>query len=154
MHFKAYWAYHMTKANDTICVGTYGSNFFGYSVTHAIAESRRVLSALNGNYVNNKAVWKNASAQDKRLFLLEQHESAHHHLLTSTPCGLLLWRLNQVISRDISWAKRKVAPYGVTPQRYAIPRNFYQKPEFVEKLVDNGCSKDIADYIVSANKPP
>jgi hypothetical protein len=137
----------MTKTNDTISVGTYGSSFFGYSVTHTIAESRRVLSALNGNYVKNKAVWKNTSAQDKRLFLLEQHESAHHHLLASTPCGLLLWRLNQVISRDISWAKRKIAPYGVTPQPYAIPRNFYQKPEFFEKLVDNGCSKDIADFI-------
>ncbi len=137
----------MTQVGRLISFGTYGANFFGYSVTHTVAESRRVLGVLSGNYVRNKLAWKNASAHDKHLFLLEQHELAHHHLLTSTPCGLLLWRLNQVISRDISWAKRKVATYGVTPQRYLTPRNFYQNPEFVKKLIDNGCPNDIADYI-------
>ncbi|MDH5679940.1 MAG: hypothetical protein OEZ36_00015 [Spirochaetota bacterium] len=133
-------------------VGTYSPNFFGYSVTHKIVDSRRVLSALKGILAEKHHIWQKTSAQDKRLFLVEEHELAHHQLFSSTPCGLLLWRLNQVICRDILWAEKQAKTYGVVPPMNLTPRAFYQKSEFLKLLSQKGCPPQMIKYLSDVYK--
>lgn len=128
-------------------VGSYGPNFFGYSVTHDISDSRRVFGKLAGNLYERRPDWESSSEHDKHLMLVEAHESAHHHLFSSTPCGLLLWRLNQVIFRDIEWAKTEAESYGVSPPKNSVPCEFYQQSDFFERLIEGGCQVTKAEYL-------
>lgn len=50
---------------------------------------------------------------ERAAYLLEMHEYSHHALLFSTPAGVLLWRLNQSIARDITYVFRKARDLGV-----------------------------------------
>lgn len=75
--------------------------------------------------------WKGLNATDRQAFLLEHHEFAHHALMFSTPVGVLNWRLNQVISRDVQWILKKCQDFGesfstLTPPREVVSARVWQ----------------------------
>lgn len=75
--------------------------------------------------------WKGLNAADRQAFLLEHHEFAHHALMFSTPAGVLNWRLNQVISRDVQWILKKCEDFGerfsaITPPREVVAARGWQ----------------------------
>lgn len=47
-----------------------------------------------------KLRWREVSELDRAIFLTDRHETEHFTTLTSTPAGVLLWRLYQVVVRD------------------------------------------------------
>src|SRR5260221_4297130 len=84
--------------------GLYDISFFAASVSHPVAVSRDVFGRLSDGMLSQFAgEWAKLGEADRQAYLLETHEMWHHALMFSTPAGVLLWRLNQVISRDISY---------------------------------------------------
>jgi hypothetical protein len=139
----------MVPIFETIGHGTYGINFFGYSVEHSVETSRRVLAELSGSFAANAHKWQVATRDDKALWLTERHESGHHHLLASTPCGLLLWRLNQVVSRDIAWLMGQCSDLGIRPPSLSAPRQFFNSEEFLKRLSSSDCPRAKALYLIN-----
>lgn len=86
-------------------------------VTHTIDQSRSVYQKLSGpTYHSNVHNWKGLSAEEKSQYLIEEHEIAHHLLLSSTAAGMLEWRIAEVLHRDLDWLAREYRALGlVTP---------------------------------------
>lgn len=105
------------RANDILCSGNdgvYDVSFLAASIRHTLERSQEVFGRLSGGLLSEFAdVWKTLSDDERQAFLLENHEFAHHALMFSTPAGVLNWRINQVISRDVQWILYKAATYGV-----------------------------------------
>lgn len=57
--------------------------------------------------------WDGLSGEERKAYLLETHEAAHHGAYYSTPCGGLIWRLNQTISRDCQFVTNKCRERGI-----------------------------------------
>jgi len=57
--------------------------------------------------------WTSIPSDDREHLLSEQHELDHYTLLTSTPAGGLLWRLHQVVVRDVVWIAGLYDKHGV-----------------------------------------
>ncbi|MDR3474380.1 MAG: hypothetical protein P4M09_22250 [Devosia sp.] len=120
------------RASDLLCSGTdgvYDVSFFAASIRHTIERSRSVFGKLSGDSLAQLGgVWRELDEEDRQAFLLEHHEFAHHALMFSTPAGVLNWRINQVISRDVQWVLRKCHefnvefPEGKTPQQVVSTR--------------------------------
>ena len=111
--------------------GVYDVSFFAASIGHTIDQSRSVFERLTGGQLSDfREAWRGMSADDRRAYLLEQHEFAHHALMFSTPAGVLNWRINQIISRDIQWILRKCADYGVSFPSGTPPRTVLSKREW------------------------
>ena len=68
-------------------------------------------------------LWRALPEEGQAAYLLEHHEFAHHALMFSTPAGVLNWRMNQVISRDIQWILLKCAETGVGFDHVCCPRD-------------------------------
>lgn len=103
--------------------GVYDVSFFGASVRHTIDQSRTVFEALSGPSLGAQSgTWQTLSDSDRDAYLLENHELAHHALMYSTPAGVLNWRMNQVISRDIQWLLARCDQHGVTFEDDSPPR--------------------------------
>ncbi len=93
--------------------------------------------------------WKAAITAERRAFLLEHHEAAHHGLLFSTPAGALLWRLNQSISRDIHYIAQSLNEFGVPIPSNRSPRKWLNGPEFVLALEHGKGHRDHNAYVRS-----
>lgn len=129
--------------------GTYGPNFFGYAVEHDINSSERALRRLKGVISEKREAWKHSPQADTSVFLLESHEEAHHQLLSSTPSGLLLWRLNQVLLRDIGYGTREAAKFGLSPALLEPTVQYFSHPNLRLRLELCGCGEGVASYIQS-----
>lgn len=109
--------YYSAPKNDVLCSGNdgvYDVSFFAASIRHTIGQSRGVFDKLSGpSLAASGEVWKALDDDDRQAYLLEQHEFAHHALMFSTPAGVLNWRMNQVISRDVQWVLVQCHKYGV-----------------------------------------
>jgi hypothetical protein len=122
------------RANDVLCSGNdgvYDVSFFAVSIRHSIERSRSVFAKMSGDSLAQLGgVWRDLDEEDRQAFLLEHHEFAHHALMFSTPAGVLNWRINQVISRDVQWIlqkchENKVAfADGLTPQQILSTREW------------------------------
>jgi len=112
--------------SDVLCSGSdgvYDVSFFAASIRHTIGRSRDVFGQLSGPSLAAFAdEWMSMDDEDRQAFLLEHHEFAHHALMFSTPAGVLNWRMNQVISRDVQWVLLKCGDFGVTFPEGATPR--------------------------------
>lgn len=117
--------------------GSYDISFFASSVHHSLAFSQEVFEKLSGaNFSSLAAVWRACTEDERRAYLLETHESAHHGLLFSTPAGVLLWRLNQVASRDIHYIGRKLRESGVSTPADRSPRKWLNSVDFRASVGD------------------
>lgn len=104
------------QSDDLLCSdgdGVYDISFFAASIGHTATLSRAVNRRLEGQMSKRAPQWRASSDADRKAYLLELHEASHHALMYSTPAGVLLWRLNQVISRDISWIFGKLAQLDI-----------------------------------------
>lgn len=114
------------KNNNVLCSGNdgvYDVSFFAASIRHTIGHSRSVFDKLTGaSLATFSKVWPTLADDERRAFLLEHHEFAHHALMFSTPAGVLNWRMNQVISRDVQWILLKCHEYGVRFPEQAQPQ--------------------------------
>ena len=58
--------------------------------------------------------WSEIPICDRDAYLTDFHEHDHFAQLISSPSGILVWRLYQVLSRDVAWLCRKYAECGVS----------------------------------------
>lgn len=115
--------------------GVYDISFFSSSVGHSIDNSKKVFSVLTGSSLANfSRQWHRLSKADKQVFLVEHHESAHHSLLFSTPAGTLLWRLNQILSRDINYISRKLSENNLKISKKITPQCWLNGEKFSSEL--------------------
>jgi hypothetical protein len=132
------------RSEDVLCSdadGVYDISFFSASVGHSADTSKRVFNKFSGAMLSTFADdWRRAKASERRAFLLEHHEMAHHVLMFSTPVGVLNWRINQVASRDIVWILQKCREYDVTIPDLRKPASFLNgaawKKEFLPRSDD------------------
>lgn len=110
--------------------GVYDISFFAASIGHSIGRSRDVHHRLTGQMSLLGPQWSAASEADRAAYLLELHECSHHALMYSTPAGVLLWRLNQVISRDIAWILSKLAELGIDLSALSTPESQLTNPDW------------------------
>jgi hypothetical protein len=82
-----------------------------------ISISVEVNKKMEGSLRSKKKVWQNLSEDEKLAFLTEEHEFAHHQLMTSSIAGVLYWRLSEVWSRDVSWLSHKLSELGLHPDK-------------------------------------
>lgn len=103
--------------------GVYDVSFFAASIKHTIGLSRSVFEKLSGpSLAGHHETWLSLSDNERTAYLLEHHELAHHALMFSTPCGVLNWRMNQVVSRDVQWILRKCDELGIPLDTHVPPR--------------------------------
>lgn len=103
--------------------GRYQINAFAASIDHPIDYSKEVFSKFSGGYTSEFSVeWSNSTDEEKAAFLTEHHEIAHHSLLHSTSVGILLWRINQIIFRDIHFLSDKLQENNVVIPHGSVPR--------------------------------
>jgi hypothetical protein len=149
---------YCARGNDILCSGNdgvYDVSFFAASIRHTIEQSRAVFEKISGRNLSEFGeVWKDLSEDDRQAFLLENHEFAHHALMFSTPAGVLNWRINQVISRDVQWILRKCHDYGVAfpegvpPQKIVSTRSW--QVSFKRRAdVDRGTKRELFRTIAS-----
>jgi len=109
--------------------GSYDVSFFAASVAHSIDTSRRVFDVMSGGMLSQrKSQWSGLSDEDRFAYLLETHEMAHHGLFFSTTAGSLIWRLNQVISRDCGYLMSFCEKRNITFVGPGIPRENFKSP--------------------------
>jgi len=115
--------------------GVYDISFLGASVRHGIDRSRAVFGAMNSpSLATMGETWCSLSEEDRAAYLLEHHEFAHHALMFSTPAGVLNWRMNQVISRDIQWLLLKCTEAGVDFDQLGCPRDLLTTRKWQREL--------------------
>jgi hypothetical protein len=134
--------------------GTYNVSFFASSVKHSMSVSQRVfgLFAGGGGFSRHAEKWRRAADEDRRAFLLEHHEAAHHGLLFSTPAGVLLWRVDQVISRDIRYISTTLNQLGIPAPHNRCPENWLRSSEFTELLARNPAKPEHKSYLLKVIK--
>jgi hypothetical protein len=115
--------------------GSYDISFFASSIGHTKHHSESVFAKFAGGPLSALGQrWKDATQKERKAFLLEHHEAAHHGLLFSTPAGVLLWRLNQVLSRDIHYISQTLTELGIrVPQQWS-PEKWLNSLEFAAEL--------------------
>ncbi len=118
--------------------GVYDISFFAASIGHTIELSRDVHERLTGQMSHLGPQWEAASSADRKAYLVELHECSHHALMYSTPAGVLLWRLNQVISRDIAWIFKKLAELGVEISELETPEAQVTDPAWQAAFASQG----------------
>jgi hypothetical protein len=115
--------------------GSYDISFFASSIGHTIGLSRSVFAKFSAAKFSDAAQhWKAATSEEQKAYLLEHHEAAHHGLLFSTPAGVLLWRLNQVLARDVHYISKTLKEFGMVVPLNRIPSTWLNSPEFGEAL--------------------
>lgn len=130
--------------DDLLCSdgdGVYDISFFAASIGHTGSLSRKVRRRFDGQMSKRARQWREASDLDRKTYLLELHESSHHALMYSTPAGALLWRLNQVISRDISWIFRKLADLDVVLSTHKTPEAQLTDPEWQARFAESAAGE-------------
>ncbi len=134
--------------------GTYDISFFSSSVSHGIKLSLDVFGKFSGKQLSALAPkWRVATDAEKKAFLLESHEAAHHALLFSTPAGVLLWRINQVLSRDMHFISKMLGEFGLEVPESKSPRKWMQSKEFFDILrVTQSIDKGRALYLLHVIK--
>jgi hypothetical protein len=115
--------------------GSYDISFFASSIGHTIGLSQSVFAKFSGAKFSDLAQqWNEATDEERKAFLLEHHEAAHHGLLFSTPAGVLLWRLNQVLARDVHYISKTLTEFGMVVPGNRSPRTWLNSPDFVASL--------------------
>ena len=122
----------------------YDVSFLSASMQHGSKISRAVFGAMSGGKLSAKySVWSKLTDAERDVYLKETHELAHHSLFVSTPIGVLNWRIEQVLSRDIGWVLHKLdtmgidVPESVTPCNYLFSENFYSEITDKSKYSDS-----------------
>ena len=92
-----------------------------------LATSIKVNETLSGSLRANRDKWKRLSDDEKSAYLAEQHEFAHHQLMTSSLAGVLYWRLNEAWVRDITWLSKELASFNLIPGRGMNLWDWWQK---------------------------
>jgi hypothetical protein len=121
------------QSDDLLCSdgdGVYDISFFGASIGHTVGLSRDVHQRMEGQLSQLGPQWQATEGPERKAYLLELHETSHHALMYSTPAGVLLWRLNQTISRDIGWIFRKLEELGVELAQHQTPERCVASPEW------------------------
>jgi hypothetical protein len=138
--------------SDLLCSdgdGVYDISFFAASIGHTAVLSRDISQRLEGQLSQLGPQWRAASDFEKKAYLLELHESSHHALMYSTPAGVLLWRLNQVISRDISWIFSKLKDLGVVLAKHTTPETNVTDPGWQAAFATNpGIDQRVSAYLL------
>ncbi|OEG75148.1 hypothetical protein BEL05_02510 [Shewanella colwelliana] len=83
----------------------------------SLATSVKVNEEMSGTLRSKHERWMRLTNNEKATFLAEEHEFAHHQLMTSSLAGVLYWRLSEVWSRDVSWLSQELARFGLFPER-------------------------------------
>jgi hypothetical protein len=143
--------------DDLLCSdgdGVYDISFFAASIAHTAVLSRDIHERLEGQMSQLGPQWRAANGPERKAYLLELHESSHHALMYSTPAGVLLWRLNQVISRDISWIFGKLAELGVELAQHKTPEENVTDLEWMavfaaNEAIDSGVREYVLHVICS-----
>jgi hypothetical protein len=148
----------IVRGSDILCSGNdgvYDVSFFAASIRHTIGHSRSVFEKFSGKMLSELGdIWAGSTADEQQAYLLEHHEFAHHALMFSTPAGVLNWRLNQVISRDVQWILRKCRQYGIDIPAGVPPREVVSAPAwrlaFMRRAdVDQGTKHELLRTISS-----
>jgi hypothetical protein len=119
------------QSDDLLCSdgdGVYDISFFAASIGHTIGQSRDVHARLEGRLTQLGPQWQATDGHGRKAYLLELHEISHHALMYSTPAGVLQWRLNQVIARDIGWIFRKLDELGISLPQPQTPEKTVTSP--------------------------
>jgi hypothetical protein len=129
--------------------GSYDVSFFAHSVLHSCELSKRIFGILGDkSYSELSSEWSSASPEERNAYLIEYHEAAHHGLLFSTPAGTLLWRLNQVLCRDIQYLSTNLKSLNLNPPSTVSPRRWVNGDKFCKLLEEhNGTVPDHKAYI-------
>lgn len=123
--------------------GSYDVSFFAASVAHSIGTSRRVFEVMSGGMLSQrKSQWNGLNDEDKFAYLLETHEMAHHGLFFSTTAGSILWRLNQVISRDCGYIMHVCDERNITFDSPGIPRESLKSPTWRQRFLAGADSRE------------
>lgn len=80
--------------------------------------------------------WQQATEEQRASYLLEEHENAHHMLLYSSPVGVLLWRLVQVVHRDIAHFSMAKNQLQVEIPQNRTPHHFFKSGDFFKYLIE------------------
>lgn len=78
------------------------------SLAYSAAFLREVDEILGrgATVADNRDGWLTLSAEQRKAHMIVRHEASHHRLLTGTPAGILLWRINQIIGRDVFYIRQ------------------------------------------------
>ena len=145
------------RDEDVLCSdanGVYDISFFSASVDHSAEHSKKVYAKFSGGMLSSFApAWSKAPTEEKRAFLLEHHETAHHALMFSTPVGVLNWRLNQTIQRDIQWILIKCEEYSIVLSEIHPPRNMLVSAKWQSEFMARpdgivGAEKEYLLYVI------
>ncbi|MYM26271.1 hypothetical protein GTP46_26935 [Duganella sp. FT135W] len=108
--------------------GTYDISFLAASVRHDFSLSKHLDKKLTGGLLSTfSSAWAQCDPTEKKAYLLEQHELAHHALMYSTPAGVFNWRLNQTIFRDILFVLKKYKEASGHFPEFQSPRSFFNR---------------------------
>jgi hypothetical protein len=86
--------------------------------------------------------WDAMGPLNRKAFLLEKHEVAHHALMFSTPAGALIWRINQVISRDAGFLLRCCNELGIAFEGLESPAEIFRAPLWQQQFLDASTSNE------------
>ncbi len=67
---------------------------------------------------------------------------AHHALMFSTPAGGLIWRINQVISRDAGFVLRNCRERGIEFDGLHSPRECFGSPEWQKEFLEGAINHE------------
>ena len=156
------WRSHVPSSpqnDDILCSdanGAYDISFFSASIGHSVETSQEVFAKFSGGMLSQfSESWLASEPSERRTYLLEVHELAHHSLMYSTPAGALIWRINQVISRDVNYLLKQCRVYGIkftglkTPEAALLDEAF--QTEFLKGAApDERAKKDFFLYVVDS----
>ena len=92
-------------------------------INHEVELSKSAYKTIFDNSISKKQAWSLLSIEQKNCFLAEEHEIAHHVLLSSTAAGMLEWRTAEVWHRDLEWLVHQIADLNLETPRN---KNFVQ----------------------------
>lgn len=121
--------------------------------------SRNIHKKIGENY-DEKSLehWQAASPEEKRAYLTDHHEIAHHQHINSCIYGILRWRIDQVWYRGIWWASEKLASLDIYPDKGENLWEWWQKTgkkttlEILKKQNKVGIALYIDDLLKNAQQ--
>lgn len=119
---------------------------------HDLATSKQVADILgNGSLARRSGEWQALSDEFRSIWLAEEHEFDHHYLMAATPFGLLIWRMTQVLGRDIQWLDRKIRASEVFLPVSCPSEHFYsfetKESLSKQKIIDDAPPEYVLDVI-------
>jgi len=118
--------------------GKYQTSAFAVSIKNSVASSKELFDKLSSksSYSQMSSEWMELDSKDKELYLTEHHEFAHHGLLHSSPLGVLQWRIEHVLFRDIDFISSQLRRFKID-----IPTDTFIYDWLESEIFEIACSR-------------